>query len=138
MTASKVHEISSRLGLGLPQRIMVETANSGPVLLHSYLNPVQKQAKERRSRDTLRSVGGSTAFEEVEAMEVPDGKSGGEDLEAGPAAMPLLIGTVVASGPGDISEARRAASKLERVGRVVQREWARGDNDDLVEGEEDG
>lgn len=37
-TAIAAYDAASRLGLGIPQRIIVETS-SGPVILHSYINP---------------------------------------------------------------------------------------------------
>lgn len=41
---------------------------------------------------------------------------------------PLLIGTVVARTAESAGDARRAAARLERMGRLFQREWiGRGD-----------
>lgn len=38
---------------------------------------------------------------------------------------PLLVATVVAAGAGDTMEARRAAARLERMGREFQKEFMR-------------
>ncbi|UKZ52047.1 hypothetical protein TrVGV298_005814 [Trichoderma virens] len=40
------------------------------------------------------------------------------------AAAPVLIGVVVAASSDDAREARRAAARLERIGREFQKEWA--------------
>jgi hypothetical protein len=42
-TAISAYDSASRLGLGLPQRVMIETRLSGPVILHSYLNSETSQ-----------------------------------------------------------------------------------------------
>ena len=86
-TAIAAYDSSSRLGLGIPQRIIVET-RSGSVILHSYLNPpsqrpksppADEHASERgiieQTRDDLRPLsatteGGSEAATMEENMEV--------------------------------------------------------------------
>jgi hypothetical protein len=52
----------------------------------------------------------------------------------------LLIATVVAAGAGDTMEARRAAAKLERMGREFQREFVREEAEprEAIAGSEDG
>ena len=42
------------------------------------------------------------------------------DLDA---AAPRLVGVVVAASHDEAKEARRAAARLERVGREFQKEW---------------
>ena len=52
---------------------------------------------------------------------------------------PLLVATVVAAGAGDTMEARRAAAKLERMGREFQKEFVREEADPqeaIAEGED--
>ena len=51
---------------------------------------------------------------------------------------PLLVATVVAASAGDTMEARRAAAKLEKMGRDFQKEFVREEADPheaIVEGE---
>ncbi|KAH8178906.1 hypothetical protein LIA77_00425 [Sarocladium implicatum] len=93
-----------RAGLGRPQRIMVEYPDRGPVVLQSYLDPPGTDAQPKKTlEDDETSVAGS--------------KPQGEE----PA--PTLIGVVVAGSADEAREARRAAGRLERVGREFQREW---------------
>ncbi|KAI1749818.1 hypothetical protein F4782DRAFT_288806 [Xylaria castorea] len=47
-----------------------------------------------------------------------------DDEEENPDAPPMLFGVVVAAGADDTREARRAAARLERVGREIQGHWA--------------
>jgi Family of unknown function (DUF5308) len=74
----------------------------------------------------------------------------GTDLEAGDEAQitdedgvvqlpPLLVATVVASGAGETLEARRAAARLERMGREFQKEFMREETEPraaIAEGED--
>ncbi|KAI0546016.1 hypothetical protein F4679DRAFT_440465 [Xylaria curta] len=46
-----------------------------------------------------------------------------DDEEENPDAPPMLFGIVVASSADDTREARRAAARLERVGREIQSHW---------------
>jgi len=138
---------------------MVETS-SGPIILHSYLNP---QPSERiRSQSALSHVNGRGIVDQARdelrpltattdnsstvghgegneslvngvANGVDNGnsESSGRELaeraeEGGTLQLPpLLIATVVAAGPEEATEARRAAARLERTGREFQREWIR-------------
>ncbi|KAI0437772.1 hypothetical protein F4803DRAFT_537366 [Xylaria telfairii] len=47
-----------------------------------------------------------------------------DSLEENPDAPPMLFGIVVAASADDTLEARRAAVRLERVGREIQSHWA--------------
>jgi hypothetical protein len=87
-----------RLGLGQPQRIIIDTTKRGPVILHSFLNPEGPQSKANaegtaasvaadakaivdQTREQLRPLSGSTIEEE---MRVPDeGAIGGSAVRDG-------------------------------------------------------
>lgn len=113
---------------------MVEYPDSGAVVLQSYLDPRE-------------SGGGGGGLSESEAGSVSrykrdhdhdhDGHDADVDVDdatartpvddAGP---PVLIGVVVAASSDDAREARRAAARLERIGREIQKEWAAQGLDD--------
>lgn len=93
-----------RANLGKPQRIMVEYPDSGAVVLQSYIDP-------RESSDGSGILGSS------------DSDSAKDDEGRSEDAAPMLVGLVVAGSSEDAREARRAAARLERVGRQFQKEW---------------
>lgn len=65
--ALSAHTAASRLGLGYPIRILVETRERGPIVLHSFLDPqAQRTAELQRAR--LHDVHG-----DVEAGDGDDG-----------------------------------------------------------------
>ncbi|KAE8452913.1 hypothetical protein EG329_013185 [Mollisiaceae sp. DMI_Dod_QoI] len=150
ITAINAFESASRLGLGIPERIMVETQSSGPVILHSYLNPLSIQrprSRRTQSRGTgdgiaeqtraeLRSLSGvidsGHVEDEGQSHEVlmngvlDNVDDGVEDARNDSIRQPpLLIASVVAPSAAVSGEARRAAARLERTGRDFQREWIR-------------
>lgn len=45
-SALSAHTSASRLGLGAPLRIMIETADKGPVILHSFMDPHAEDGQE--------------------------------------------------------------------------------------------
>ncbi|KAH8687233.1 hypothetical protein BGZ60DRAFT_393154 [Tricladium varicosporioides] len=47
--AASAFDTASRLGLGDPQRILIETQSHGPVVLHSFLNPRYENESRTRS-----------------------------------------------------------------------------------------
>ncbi|POR32598.1 Uncharacterized protein TPAR_07182 [Tolypocladium paradoxum] len=99
---------AQRAHLGRPQRIMVEYPDAGAVVLQSYLDPRESPSAERNNPGgLLHKVGGDDG-----AATRPDD------------AAPVLVGVVVAGSSDDAREARRAAARLERVGREFQKEWA--------------
>ena len=132
-TAISAHDTALRLGLGLPQRIMVETHSSGPLVLTSYLHSPD------RSRATLEQPHGNqhSLGETSDDGCSPEDHANGLDEEAYiPRDVcvgeferrnrpPLLIATVVAPSATEIGEARRSAAQLETTGRDFQREWSR-------------
>lgn len=144
-TALVAYETASRLGLGLPERILIETQSSGPIVLHSYLNPLsihRPQSRRVRSRNSGVAVAEETRAEMRSIHEVTDNGyaeqhspscevlvNGVEDSETGAEEgndslhqPPLLIASVVAPTSADSGNARRAAARLERTGRTFQRE----------------
>jgi hypothetical protein len=153
--AITAYDTASRLGLGMPQRILVETSSPGPIILHSYLNPQPSQRVQARTpingrgiveqaREDLRWLSGTTDSGSVAENTIGgEGINGllvngvdygkdvsepeGEEEEDGNGRQfpPMLVGTVVAATAADAGEARRVAARLERMGREFQREWAR-------------
>jgi Family of unknown function (DUF5308) len=145
-TAITTYDTASRLGLGLPQRIMIETQSSGPIIFHSYLNPPSVQRAPtvygeghedvrgivEQAREDLRPLSGTTDTESKgehgdSSGELVNGIPGGvEDAEESSVQqLPMLIASVVAPTAADAVDARRAAARLEQTGRIVQREWIR-------------
>lgn len=104
-----------RLGLGSPQRVMVEHTSNGPFLLHSFIETTGAQ------HDALQEIpahvglhpGGSN--QAGQSPEIPD--DGGVDEP------PMLLTTVVAPTSEAALEARRAGARLERVGQAIQSSW---------------
>lgn len=135
-TALGAHETAQRLGLGIPQRIMVEHASNGPVLLQSFLNPGSAQSPQgaqssingQRPRGT--SAQGSSGHDHISTLLGDSEATEAEDVNA----PPLLIGTVIAPTSDAVLESRRAAARLERVGREVQAKWAELQNPDGLDG----
>ncbi|KAI0179176.1 hypothetical protein GGR52DRAFT_588933 [Hypoxylon sp. FL1284] len=204
-----VHESALRLGLGAPQRVMVEHAAAGPVLLQSYMRagagagagvesaaptssfaaaaatttattatnnsnnnngttpnnnltsstaPPSSAATSTSQPPTAATTNGISPnrtsstpsppppsasasqppADEASAVErrlqqlrfetgpgtSPSPEDDEEEGEEGGAPAPMLVGVVVAPGPDDARDARRAAARLERVGREVQARWA--------------
>ena len=139
---------ASRLGLGIPQRIMIEMQSSGPVILHSYLTPQSTQRPPSRrlrghetereiveqAREELRPLS-ATSDSGIESAALVNGvtndgqdsldETEDEETETRIQQPPLLVSSVVAPSAADTSEARRAAARLERTGRDFQREWVR-------------
>ncbi|KAI1851040.1 hypothetical protein JX266_003705 [Neoarthrinium moseri] len=121
-TALLAHEAAFRLGLGAPQRVMVEHGPNGPVLLHSYVSrAASSMAQETPSPRVVQIDGeaGERAGGGSSAAFAPGYVESDEDAVA-----PMLVGTVIAPSADSALEARRAAARLERVGREVQTRWA--------------
>ncbi|RYP78455.1 hypothetical protein DL771_000640 [Monosporascus sp. 5C6A] len=199
-TALSGHETASRLGLGVPQRVMVEygSGGGGPVVLQSFVSPSLssassasasastptpgtagdggidqaatrpgtqangadggdtaaegtadgeeqregEQERERTTHDTMSST--TTARLQRLQLQTQEGLtagarvgdddySGDAEEEEGVNTPPMLVGVVVAPSADEVLDARRAAARLERLGRVVQARWAetsqQGDGD---------
>ncbi|KAI6089863.1 hypothetical protein F4821DRAFT_230093 [Hypoxylon rubiginosum] len=189
-TALSAHESALRLGLGSPQRIMVEHTGRGPVLLQSYLRaspstaPSSSAATTHNNTNTNTTAPTALSSTTISTPTVPGGattngatgsppssssssltsasaqtpvnEAAGGGAGAGAAAVerrlqqlqlgepsaalqpaepedgahddnsgaPMLVGVVVAPGADEARDARRAAARLERVGREVQAWWA--------------
>lgn len=135
-TALTAHSTALRLGLGTPERLMVEYPGGGPLILNSFLEPPSMRnltASPAHVTDALGSLdiaadspaaagkGGPAAAAPPALGEASDD----DDDDVGEAEdPPMLIAVVVGSGPDEGREAQRAAARLERLGRSLQREWA--------------
>jgi hypothetical protein len=119
---------------------MVEYPDRGPVVLHSYLDP-------RDSVDTTTNNAVATASSRPGSapgsIHGPDSRAPRSEPAApfhddprSEDAAPLLVGVVVAGSADEAREARRASSRLERVGREFQKEWAAESSQDRAN--EDG
>ena len=154
-TAVTAFDTASRLGLGLPQRIMIESQSSGPIILHSFLNtpslqqtPASLQADHagvqsivEHAQEDLRPLSGTTDIgslgEHVNSSRalvngVPESAEDTEETSAHPQPPPLLIASAVARSAALVGDARRVAARLEQTGRVVQREWTREHEESVV------
>ncbi|KAL6859733.1 hypothetical protein J3F83DRAFT_748841 [Trichoderma novae-zelandiae] len=119
---------AQRANLGRPQRIMVEYPDSGAVVLQSYLDPRESgggggghSGSEAGSVSIYKHEHGHGADADAEADVDADDAAARAADDAGP---PGLIAVVVAASSDDAREARRAAARLERIGREFQKEWA--------------
>ncbi|KAH6899744.1 hypothetical protein B0T10DRAFT_554316 [Thelonectria olida] len=126
-----------RLGLGRPTRLMVEYPDRGPVVLHSYLDPRDAAAAasaEGPPASAAPGNGNGTAHPGTTPPSTETAPSSAvDDPNRSEDAAPMLVGVVVAGSADDTKEARRAAARLERVGREFQREWVAE-----TQGHEDG
>ncbi|TFB06205.1 hypothetical protein CCMA1212_002242 [Trichoderma ghanense] len=117
---------AQRANLGRPQRIMVEYPDSGAVVLQSYLDPRESGGgglaeSEAGSVSKYKHDHGHDVDADAEVDVDADDATVRTADDAGP---PVLIGVVVAASSDDAREARRAAARLERIGREIQKEWA--------------
>ncbi|KAL6810869.1 hypothetical protein GGI42DRAFT_200371 [Trichoderma sp. SZMC 28013] len=112
---------AQRANLGRPQRIMVEYPDSGAVVLQSYLDPRESGGGRSESGSVSKYKHDHDHDADADADADPDDATArtGDDAVA-----PVLIGVVVAASSDDAREARRAAARLERLGREFQKEWA--------------
>jgi len=109
---------------------MIETQSSGPIILHSYLNPAPAQRGPTSYLDNHEAVRNIVvqAQEDLRPLSgTTDTESIGDDGENREALVngPILIASVVAPTAADAVGARRAAARLEQTGRAFQRAWVR-------------
>ncbi|KAK2045426.1 hypothetical protein LZ31DRAFT_575244 [Colletotrichum somersetense] len=143
-TALTAHAAANRFSLGPAQRIIVEHGPGSPVVLASFMNGADalpndgegsaavtannRTASSAASRPVSSGVaaGATSTAESSAALSARMGAipgPGKPDDDSGSAA-PMLVGVVAAATGEEAMEARRAAGRLERVGRDFQREWA--------------
>jgi len=135
-TAVTSYDYASRLGLGIPQRIMIES-NSGSIILHSYLTPpstpsptqhvhniVEQTNEERRPLEEIGTEQSHMQSAEADNKALLDGAAephleDGDDLPSDNTKQ--LIVSVIAPSAAFSGDARRMARRLERAGLKIQR-----------------
>ncbi|EPE30408.1 hypothetical protein GLAREA_03375 [Glarea lozoyensis ATCC 20868] len=128
-TALTAYNLSQRLALGPPQRILISTT-SGASILHSYLTqPPSVSTQIPSPLPASQSIVSSARLDlrPLSADTNVDGENGEQPWRNGVEderrQVPMLIATVIAPRAGEAGEGRRMAARLERIGRVVQRDW---------------
>ncbi|EJT76315.1 hypothetical protein GGTG_06235 [Gaeumannomyces tritici R3-111a-1] len=144
-SALGVHDAASRLGLGAPQRVLVEYGPRGPLLIQTFLDPATAGAiaPRRPGRQWPAPAGSSNSGgrravngdydrrddgDQRAAYETPHTDDQAHDNETEPDALPpdvppMLLGVIIAPSPDEYSSARRATVRLERIGRQIQESW---------------
>ncbi|KAK8085254.1 hypothetical protein PG997_006525 [Apiospora hydei] len=114
-SALLVHESAMRLGLGSPQRVIVEHASNGPFLIHSFIETDTAQHDALQEMPAYVEMNPDGFNQTGQSSEIPND---GEVDEA-----PMLLSTMIAPTSESALEARRAAARLERVGKAIQSSW---------------
>lgn len=109
-SALSTHTAVRRANLGRPQRIMVEYLDAGPVVLHTYLHSCEADDA-------------SPAHIRQGPADSRSGPGPQSDHARPEDSAPMLVGVVVAPTSDEARDARRAAVRLEKIGRQFQREW---------------
>ncbi|KAI1650182.1 uncharacterized protein F4817DRAFT_328500 [Daldinia loculata] len=156
--ALSAHESALRLGLGAPLRVMVEHADSGPIVLQSFLradtSPSPTSTTTTTNDTNINTNPPSTSASSSSTAADPDPNPNSEPTNGTPNSPtspvdrrlqqlqfpadavdgapepedantpPMLISVVVAPSADEARDARRAAARLERVGRAIQAQWA--------------
>lgn len=108
---------------------MVEYPDRGPVVLQSYLDPATVATiTPRPSSTTSRPL-----LSRPPTVNPTSTNETGDDPAKSDDAPPMLLSVVVAGSADQTREARRAAARLEKVGRDFQKEWASDSSNRLDE-----
>jgi len=120
---------------------MVEYPDRGAVVLQSYIDPLQHHNQQEAQQQQPSSSESRPLSPQSSSSRPVSSRAGhyhpGHDSQpSSPTAAatattvdpedapPRLVSVVVAGSADQTREARRAAARLERVGRAFQREWA--------------
>lgn len=126
---------AQRVGLGAVERIMIEypPPAAAAVVLQSYLHVPEPPQQQQQQPATGAAAGPPSSDADTVSSGGGGGGGGGdgkmvehngmEDWDQNSAAPPRLVSVVVAGRAQDATEAKRAAARLERVGREFQSQW---------------
>jgi hypothetical protein len=116
-TYLQAQETASRLGLGVPKRITIETEGGGVVVVQSSitmsptLSPLSSSAENPSS-----PISGDNSSNPNPAPQLEEG-------EVTQPRVPTLISTVIAPSAAHMAEARLATWSVETIGRKFQKAW---------------
>ncbi|KAH0545160.1 hypothetical protein FGG08_000772 [Glutinoglossum americanum] len=112
-TYLQAQETASRLGLGVPKRITIETEGGGIVVVQSSITASPSSSPLSSSAENPSSpISGSNTN--------PASQLGSEVAQP---RVPTLISTVIAPSAAQIAEARLATWSVEAIGRKFQKAW---------------